>query len=131
MAMRSDDLELVVIAVLRMRNEQFPIAGAAHPHGMAPPVPEVEVADHGDAPSIRRQHDEADAVDAFEPHRMRAELVIEALVGALAKQIKIEISQDRREAVGVLELDEFVTEFGAELVALRAVGQRTDEQAGI
>ena len=127
--MRSDDLELVVVAGLGVRDEQFPIAGAAHPHGMSPPVPEIEIADHGHAPCIRRQHDEADAVDAFEPHRMRAELVVDALMGAFAEQIEIEIGQDRREAVGILELDDVVAEFGAELVAPGAVRQGADEQA--
>src|SRR3569832_2738754 len=116
MAVWSDDLELVVIAGFRVRDEQFPIPGAAHPHRMTPPVPEIEIADHGDAPRIRRQHDEADAVGAVEPHRMRAELVVYPLMSAFAEQIEIEVRQNRREAVGVLEFDDTVAEFGAKLV---------------
>ncbi len=64
-------------------------------------------------------------------HRMRAELVVEALMGALAEQIEIEIGQDRRKAVGVLELDDIVAERRAQLVARRAVRQAAREQAGI
>ena len=130
MAMRSDNFELVVVAGLGVRDEQLPIARAAHPHRMAPPVPEVEVADHGDTPGVGRQHHEADAIDAFEPHRMRAELVVKALVGAFAEQIEIEIGQDRRKAIGVLEFDDVVAELRAELVVLRAVRKSADEQAG-
>ncbi|MFK4686340.1 hypothetical protein ABIF39_008097 [Bradyrhizobium diazoefficiens] len=113
MAVRPDHVELVVIAPLGVRDEQFPIAAAAHPHRMAPRIPEIEIADDRHAPRIRRQHHEADAVDAVERHRVRAELVIEALMGAFAEQIEVEIGQDRRKAVGVLELDDAVAEFGA------------------
>ena len=62
---------------------------------------------------------------------MRAELVIDALVGALAEQIKIEIAQHRRETVGVVELDDIVAELGAQPVAPGAVRQGAGEQAGI
>lgn len=62
---------------------------------------------------------------------MRAELVVKALVGAFAKQIEVEIGQDRRKAIGVLEFDDVVAELRAELVVLRAVRQSSDEQAGI
>src|ERR1700760_308486 len=106
MAVRPDDLELVMVAGLGVRDEQFPIASAAHPHRMTPPVPEIEIADHRYAPRIRRQHDETDAVDALQPYRMRAKLVVEPLMRAFAEQIEIEIGQDRREAVSVLELDD-------------------------
>lgn len=62
---------------------------------------------------------------------MRAELVVDPLMGTFAEQIEVEIGQDRREAIGILELDDVVAEFGAELVMLRAVGQGADEQAGL
>ena len=62
---------------------------------------------------------------------MRAELVVEPLMGAFAEQIEIEIAQDRRKAVGVVEIDDVVAEPGAQLVALRAVRQRAGEQAGV
>ena len=49
---------------------------------------------------------------------MRAELVVDPLMGAFAEQIEIEVAQDRRKAVGVVELDDVVAEAGAQLVAL-------------
>ena len=131
LALRADDIELVVIAGGGVRHEQFPIADAAHPHRMPPRIPEIEIADHADPPRIGREHHEGDAVDAVERHRMRAELVVEPLMGAFAEQIQIEVGQDRRKAIGVVEIDDGVAEAGAQLVALRAVRQRAGEQAGV
>ena len=131
LALRADDIEFVVIAGRGVRDEQLPIAVAAHAHRMPPRIPEIEIADHADAPRIRRQHHEGDAVDAVQRHRMRAELVVEPLMGAFAEQIEIEVGQNRRKAVGIVELDHVVAEAGAQLVALRAVRQRAGEQAGI
>ncbi|GCC48611.1 hypothetical protein chiPu_0032950, partial [Chiloscyllium punctatum] len=54
LAVAPDDLELVVVADPCPRDEQLPIAGAAHPHRMPPSIPEIEVADHADSPRIRR-----------------------------------------------------------------------------
>jgi hypothetical protein len=130
LAVRFDDVELVVVADAGLRNEQLPIADAAHPHRMPPPVPEIEVADDADAFGIRRQHHEGDAVDAVERHRMRAELVVDPLMGALAEQMQIEVGQDGRKAVGVVKLDDIVAEVSAQLVFARAVRQRACEQSG-
>ena len=102
---RADDIELVMIARRGARHEDFPIADAAHAHRMPPRVPEIEIADHADPPRIGREHDERDAVDAVERHRMRAELVVKPLMSAFAEQIQIEVGQHRRKAVGVLEFD--------------------------
>ncbi len=131
LAAPADHVELVVIAGARAGDEQLPIAVAAHPHRMPPRVPEIEVADHADALRIRREHDEGHAVDAVERARMRAELVIEPLVGAFTEQIEIEVGEHRREPIGVLELDDIVAEFGAQLIALRAVRHRAGKQPGI
>ena len=98
---------------------------------MAPRIPEIEIADHADPPCVGREHHEGDAVDAVERHRMRAELVVEPLMGAFAEQIKIEIGQHRRKAVGIVEIDHVLAEAGAQLVAPRAVRQRAGEQAGV
>ena len=131
LAVGVDDVELVVIADAGVRDEQLPIADAAHPHRMPPRIPVIEIADHADAARVRRQHHEGDALDAVERHRMRAELVIDALMGAFAEQIEIEVAQHGRKAVGVVEFDEFVAEAGAQLIARRAVRQRAGEQPGV
>src|SRR5438128_1769245 len=103
LAAGADDVELVVIAGPRVRNEQLPIADAAHAHRVPPRVPEVEIADHADAARIRRQHHEGYAVDAVQRRRMRAKLVVNALMGALAEQIKVEVAQDGGKAIGIVE----------------------------
>ena len=131
LAAATDDVELVVVAGARMRDEQLPIADAAHPHRMPPCIPEIEIADHADAPRVRCQHHKGDAVDALERHRVRSELVVDALVGAFAEQIEVELAQYRREAVGILELDDIVAEAGAELIAFRAVRQRAGKQTSL
>ena len=131
LALRADDLEFVAIAGRGAGDEQLPIAVAAHPHRMPPRIPEIEIADHADAPRVGREHHERHAVDAVERHRMGAELVVKPLMGAFAEQIQIEVGQDRRKAVGILEIDDVVAEAGAQLVALRAVRQCAGEQAGI
>ena len=131
LALRADDVEFVVIAGGGVGHEQLPIADAAHPHRMPPRIPEVEIADHADAPRVGREHHEGDAGNAVQRHRMRAELVVDALMGAFAEQIEIEVGQHRRKAIGIVEIDHGVAEAGAQLVALGAVRQRADEQAGV
>jgi hypothetical protein len=85
LALRTDDVELVVIADFGVRDEQLPIANAAHAHRMAPRVPEVEIADHADPPRIGRQHHKSDASDAIQCHKMRAKLVVHTLIRAFAE----------------------------------------------
>ena len=110
----ADDLVFVLVAGARAGDEDFPVAVAAHPHGVAPAVPEIEIADHADAARVGREHHEGHAIDAFELHRMGAELVVELEMRALAEQMQIEIAEDRREAISVLELDFAVAESGAQ-----------------
>ncbi len=79
------------------RDEQLPHARLdALAHRVAPPVPAVEVADHRDAPRIRRPHGEADALHAVDPHRVRAEAAAEIVVPAFREQMDVEIAQQQR-----------------------------------
>ena len=128
---RADDLVLVFVAGARARDENLPVAVAAHPHGVAPAVPEIEIADHADAPRVRREHHEGDAVDAVVLHRMRAELVVQLQMVAFAEQMQVEVGQDRRKAIGVLQLDLVVAEARPQLVMRVERLDRTGEQAGI
>ena len=66
LAVAADDLVFVFVAGARAGNEDFPVAVAAHAHGVAAAVPEIEIADHADAPRVRREHHEGDAVDAVD-----------------------------------------------------------------
>ena len=60
--------------------------------------------------------------------RMRAELVVELEMRAFAEQIEIEVGQNRRKAIGVLQLDTVVAETHAQPIVRPAssdAGRRT------
>ncbi len=131
LAAGADNIEFVMIAGLGVRNEQLPIADPAHAHRMAPCIPEIEITNHADPPRIGREHDEAHAGNAIQRHRMRAKLVVDSLMGAFAQKIQVEVAQNRRKPVGVVELDHGLAEMGAQLVAPGAVRKRAGKQAGV
>ena len=131
LSLRADNIEFVMVAGGGMGHEQFPIAVAAHAHRVTPRIPEIEVADHADPPRVRREYDECDAGNAVQRHRMRAELVIQPLLGSLAEQIQIEFGQNRRKAIGILEIDGGVAEPRAQLVTLRSVRQGAGKQSRV
>ena len=62
---------------------------------------------------------------------MGAELVVEPLMGALAEQVEIEVGQQRRKAIGVVQLDHGVAEPRAQAVAIGRARARAGEQAGV
>src|SRR6266568_7154401 len=90
---RPEDFELVLVSDPRAGNEDFPEPVAAHAHGVPPPVPKVEIADDADAPRVRREHRESDAIDAFERERVSTELLVGTQMLALAEQMQIEIGK--------------------------------------
>ncbi len=51
------------------------------------------------------------------------------LIGAFAEQIKIEIGQNRREAVGIVEIDDVVAEAGAQLITFLSRSASHGKQA--
>ena len=116
-----DDLVFVFVVGARARHEDFPIAVAAHAHGMAAAVPEIEIADHADALRIGRPHREADASDAVERDDMGTELFVQPQVVALAQQVQIVVGEQGREAIGVFQLHLAVVELRAQAIALRSV----------
>jgi hypothetical protein len=131
-AVLADNLVLVMVAHLRARHEDFPKTVAAHPHGVPASIPEVEVADDAHTPGSGRENDEAHARGAFEHHRVGAELLVECGVGTLAEQVEVELAQDRREAIGILDLHLPAPEARAHpIVPRRAVLQPPGEQPGL
>ena len=128
---RCQDLEFVLLPGRRARDEDFPETVAAHPHGVPPAVPEIEIADHADAPGVRRKHHEGDARYPVEYARVRADLVVKMHVGAFAEQIKVEIGQDRRKAIWVFQLHDLGAETRAHMIAVQSRAQPAREQAGL
>ena len=96
------DLELVAYSGASCGQEQLPdTGGASGAHGMIAAVPVVEVPDNTDAPRVRRPHGECHPLDPIELPEMRAELVVDVEMGALAKQVEIEVAENRRHGVRV------------------------------
>ena len=101
------------------------------PHGVAPPVPEIEIADHAHALRIGREHREGDAGYAVMHPRMGAELVVEVEMRALAQEVEIEVGEHRREAVWVFQVHGLIPEPHQQAITLRPAGQSSHEQPGI
>ena len=68
---------------------------------MAAAVPAVEVADHADPLGVRRPHGEAGAAHAVRRADVRAELVIDAPLIALAEEIQVRLAQCRQEGIRI------------------------------
>jgi hypothetical protein len=62
---------------------------------------------------------------------VRAELVIELEVIALAEQVEIEIGEDGWKAIGILELDHTFPETRAQVVARGPIGEPPSKQASL
>src|SRR3546814_8004744 len=92
----------------------FPYTTLFRSHDVAAAVPAVEVAHHADALRVGRPDGEAHAFDAFDAARMRAELLEDAAVRPLGHQVKVELAEERREAVGVLDVPRRVAEARAQ-----------------
>src|ERR1700678_1224502 len=77
-------------------NRQFPDARTrARVHHMDVAVPMIELAHHADAFGVRRPYRESGACRALAGAEMRAELLVNTLVPALAEQIQIEVATAR------------------------------------
>ena len=105
LAVRRADLELVARALADAGDEQLPDARRAErAHRVQAAVPGVEVADHR-RPRARvgAQTANADAGDAVDLAHVRAELLVELLVAALAGQVQVELAERRQERVRVAQ----------------------------
>src|ERR1700733_5773667 len=77
-------------------NRQFADSRArARMHHMHVAVPMIELAHHADALGVRRPYRESRALAALAGAQMRAELLVNTLVPALAEQIQIEVGKAR------------------------------------
>ena len=126
------DLVLVHLAAVDPRDEQLPHAAFdAFAHGMAPAVPAVEGADHGHPLRVRRPHQERDAGDAVQLHRVRAEPFVQPEVIAFGDEIGVQLAEDRREAIGIVDFDGVAaTDLEAQAIGERrcAIGHVANEQ---
>src|SRR5262249_27183148 len=104
------NLELVALPFLDAGEEDLPhTRWSKTAHRMQPPVPTVEVADDADAIGVGRPHTEVDSIRFADPHQVRAELVINARVLALRKQVHVVFGDDTSVAIRVVDLDRVST----------------------
>src|SRR5207302_11305270 len=87
------DFVFVKLAGLQPGNEEFPNARITQtPHPVVRAIPAVEVADDADLIGTWRPNSKRDPAPAFVSHHMRAQLFIDAIVLALAEEMKIEFA---------------------------------------
>ena len=101
------DLVLVPLALERSGDEDLPHSRRAErAHGVQAAVPTVEVADDPNGLGVGRPHREAHAADvaelAGEGLHVRAECFPQPLVAALREQVEVELSDGRKEPVGIV-----------------------------
>ena len=89
---------------LHARDENFPNAAPDQfPHWMNPAIPEIEIADHADAPGIGGPDRKIDAALAADLAQVRTEFVVKALVISLCKKMQIHLAHERAIAVGIAQ----------------------------
>ncbi|CAB4958041.1 unannotated protein [freshwater metagenome] len=129
------DLVLVGLAVADAGDEELPDAGRAErAHRVQAAVPAVELAYDGDRARVRRPHREGGAALAVELGDVRAELLPQRLVPALAHEVQVELADGRGVAVRVPDLEAAVLAVvHAEVVpqGQARTGDRGLEQAGV
>jgi hypothetical protein len=96
-AVRVADLKFVMRADADAGQENFPDARRAEqPHRMKTSVPAVKIADDADALRVRRPDREARAGHAVNGAQLRAELVINFPLVALAKEKQVRLAERRQ-----------------------------------
>jgi hypothetical protein len=105
LSLRGLDLVLVERADIDTGKEDLPDpALVARAHGETASVPGIEVADQADPLGFRRPDCEGHPANPAHGRGMGAELLEAAQVVAFPQQVDVQISEDRWEAVGILDL---------------------------
>src|SRR5512141_1672066 len=73
---------------------------------MAPVVPSVEVADDAYMAGVRSPYREADAGDVLVLDKVGSQFLVKTKVVSLAEEMEIEVGENRREPVGILDRDD-------------------------
>ena len=99
-------LELVAVADGGGRDEDLPDAAhAEQAHGVHAPVPAVEVADDAGAGGVGGPDGEVHALGGADRHRVRAELVVDAGVVALAEEVEVVVGDDAAVSIRIVHVD--------------------------
>ena len=128
--MAGADFKFVVRVFANARNEQFPYPAADElAHGVNPPVPAVEIANHAHALCIGSPDREVNAQVFTDLPSMRAEFFVEPPVLSLPEEVQIDFAHDH--AVGIrIARNLFATVPAFDLEGVRNVA-RTFLQCGL
>jgi len=104
LVVRAQNFKFVDIAPHHLGQKDFPYpAAVAQAHGVAPPVPLVEAANHRHPFRVGRPHGKAGARHAGAGIGMRAQAFVRPLVRALSEQPGVGFRQEFGKGVGVIE----------------------------
>ena len=96
-----NDVVLVQRALADSRHKAFPDAGTpARPQGMRLRVPTIEVADHRNRAGVGRPNSKVSSRLSRDRHEVRAQLVVNPVVGAFVEKMEVLIGQQRGVAAG-------------------------------
>ena len=104
LAIGSENLVFVEMTGPQPGYEEFPkTARLSASHRHPPPIPGVEVADHADPARIRRPQSEGHALDPLVDEQMGPKSLVARKMVSLGEQVNVELTEDRRETVDILE----------------------------
>src|SRR5882724_4711991 len=113
-------------------HKEFPkTARLSASHRHPPTIPGVEVAEHADPARIGRPQGEGHALDPLVNEQMGAQFLVARKMVSLGKQVNVELTEDRRETVDIVELVLNPAARCAQSIAERlpSIGDCGDEEA--
>src|SRR5579871_2545663 len=100
---RAHDLVFVPLTSRKPRNEHLPEPRrVTKAHGVTPPVPCIEIADHRDAARVRRPNGESHARNSLDRVNRGTQAIRQIPVRSLCEEKEIHVAQDGTEGVRVL-----------------------------
>src|SRR5439155_17361611 len=100
----SEDLVFVVMTGPQPGHEELPKPAAlATPHRHSPPIPGVEVADDADPARIGRPQRKGYPFDSLVDEHMGAELLVAREMIAFDEEMNVELAENRRKTVDIVE----------------------------
>src|SRR5215210_4898897 len=103
--MARPDFIFVECAIGESGDKEFPETGCSTVrHGMAAPIPFIEVADNTDSRSVRRPDYKMDSGNTSNRPEMSAHCVVGFEEGAFGKEMQLKIGKERCECIGIVPL---------------------------
>jgi hypothetical protein len=102
------------------------------PHGVAASIPAIEIADDADRARIRRPDRECHAPGLRNALHMGAESMPSLQVVAFGEKMDVEVAENRRKRIGIVEIVRLVAPIHSQAVCGRALaGDPADKDAAV